>query len=236
MKTAASQTAASPSYTIHRAKTPPSLRAEVGEVPAGWNGAEVGAIGAWHPRSGAHRPRVFFRALIDKQALYVRFDVMDRHVRSLQTRPQSQVCRDSCVESFIQPSPGTAYFNFEINAGGTLLLYFIEDSRRRPEGGFARYAPVKPAWMKQVEIGHSLPATVRRTIDGPIAWAIACRIPLALFTAHLGELDVAPGAVWRGNFYKCGGDPAYPHWGMWSDVGRQLNFHQPKRFGELILG
>ena len=223
-------------YTIHRATTPPSIKAEVGVVPPGWTKAEVGTITDWHPKSGSHRPLVNFRVLYDAHALYVRFDVMDRFVRSIYTKPQSAVCRDSCVEFFVQPAPGPAYFNFEINAGGTPLLYFIEDPRRLPVGGFAKFGPVGADWLRQVEINRSLPATVKRTIEGPIAWSIAYRIPLALFTAHLGELSVTRGDVWRGNFFKCGGDPAYSHWGMWSSVGRELNFHQPRRFGDLVFG
>ena len=225
----------SPRYTIHRASRPPSLAAEVGTRPAGWDRAEVGQIGNWHARSGSHRPPVYFRVLHDRHALYVRFDVLDRHIRCIHRRPQSNVCEDSCVEFFVQPAPGSAYFNFEISAAGTLLLYYIEDPRRCPTGGFQKFSPVAPEWLRQVEIGHSLPGLVRRPIDEPLAWSIAYRIPLALFTAHLGACGVARGDVWRGNFYKCGGDPAFPHWGMWSDVGRPLNFHQPQAFGELIF-
>ena len=231
-----SEEPAPPRYTIHRASRPPSLAAEVGSVPAGWSRAEVGVIENWHEKSSSHRPLTYFRVLYDRHALYVRFDVMDRHVRCIRKKPQSNVCEDSCVEFFVQPAPGKAYFNFEISAAGTMLLYFIEDARRRRAGGFHKYAPVAPEWLRQVEIGHSLPGLVRRPIAGPLAWAIAYRIPLALFTAHLGECGVARGDVWRGNFFKCGGDPAYPHWGMWSDVGKKLNFHQPQAFGELVFG
>ncbi len=223
-------------YTIKACRTPPSLAAEVGLPPPGWSDAEVGVIESWHARSTTHHPLTYFRVLYDAHALYVRFDVMDRHVRSLKTRPQAQVCSDSCVEFFVQPAPGPAYFNFEINAGGTPLLYFIENHRRRPEGGFVKYRPVSLAWLKEIEIAHSLPKTVRRIIHEPIAWTIAYRIPLALFTAHLGELEIKRGTTWRGNFFKCGGDPDYRHWGSWHDIGRPFNFHQPSRFGTLTFG
>jgi hypothetical protein len=224
-----------PRYTIHRARRPPSIQAEVGVVPPGWGAAEVGQITNWHAKSSAHHPLVYFRVLYDRHALYVRFDVMDRHVRCIQTRPQSNVCGDSCVEFFVQPAPGSAYFNFEISAAGTILLYFIEDPTIRRTGGFTKFRPVDPEWVRQVEIGHSLPSIGKRTIDEPLAWAVAYRIPLALFAACLGSCGVSRGDVWHGNFYKCGGDPAYPHWGMWSDIGRTLNFHQPRHFGELAF-
>lgn len=224
-----------PSYTIRRTRKPPSIRAEVGTAPEGWDRAEVGQVAHWHAKSGPHRPPTYFRALYDADAIYVRFDVMDRHVRSLLTEPQSSVCGDSCVEFFVQPAPGPAYFNFEINAGGTPLLYYIENPRRRRIGGFTKYRPVEADWLKRVTIGHSLPRTVSPTIHEPIAWALAFRIPLELFAAHLGRCRIKRGDVWRGNFYKCGGDPDFKHWGAWSDVGRRLNFHKPYFFGNLLF-
>ena len=225
-----------PRYTIHSVRKPPSIAAEVGVVPEGWSTAEVGVVDNWHSKSSSNRPPVYFRVLRDAQALYVRFDVLDRHVVSLMTKPQSAVCRDSCVEFFVQPAPGKAYFNFEINAGGTMLLYFIENPRRLRTGGFAKFRPVAAEWMEQVKIGHSLPPVVKPAISEPIAWAVAFRIPLDLFTAHLGEVCCRRGSVWHGNFYKCGGARGFTHWGAWADVGRLLNFHQPARFGDMVLG
>ena len=76
-----SEETAPPRYTIHRASRPPSLAAEVGTRPAGWDRAEVGQIGNWHARSGSHRPPVYFRVLHDRQALHVSEAQIDKRDR-----------------------------------------------------------------------------------------------------------------------------------------------------------
>ncbi len=225
-----------PSYTIHKAVTAPSLKATVGTLAKGWENAEVGEITAWHKKSGALRPTTYFRALYDEHNIYVRFDVMDRYIKAEFTELNDPVCEDSCVEFFIQPAPGSAYFNFEINAIGTMLLYCLKDPTIIKVDGkksFTDFAPVAEKWAREVEIYTSIKAPLKKPIEEPMAWTVCYRIPIALFTAHIGKCSVAPGDKWRGNFFKCGGSD---HFGMWSDVGARLNFHQPKKFGELIFG
>ncbi len=218
-------------YKVLRCSRPPSLLASPGRLAAGWRAAERGSIGWYHQRS-SHRPAVAFRLLYDDHALYVRFDVRDRYVRSLRTEPQSSVCRDSCVEFFVQPLAGRGYFNFEINAGGALLLYFIENCRR-VGSGFAKWQTVAPEWHRQVAIAHSLPSVVEPEITAPVTWTVAYRLPLALFTAYLGKGGVAAGDIWHANFFKCGDETSHPHWGAWNPITGKLDFHKPSCFGEL---
>lgn len=224
-----------PHYVIHPVLTPPSIRAEVGQNPTSWAHAQVAQVERWHAQSAAHRPATYARMAYDATHLYVRFDVMDRYVRVVHTSPQAPVWQDSCVELFIQPSGQRKYFNFEINAGGNILLYCIEDPTRTPDG-FVAYQKVSSAWLDRVVIGHSLPHRIEQTLEGPIAWSIAYRVPFALFEAYVGPLSITSGTAWRGNFFKCGGDPTHAHWGSWAPIGDALNFHQPARFGELVFG
>ena len=40
----------------------------------------------------------------------------------------------------------------------------------------------------------------------------------------------------KGNFYKCGDDTKYPHFGCWNEVvWEEPDFHRPECFGDLIL-
>lgn len=223
-------------YIVRRCGAPPPLEAVAGRLPPEWAAADAGEIAGYHPRGGPHRPAVVFRLLRDDEALHLRFDVQDRYVRSVHTRPQSPVCTDSCVEFFVQPCPSSGYFNLEINAGGTPLLCYIEDPRRRPgDGGFRRCREVGPRWLERVAIAASLPAVVDPEIAAPTAWVVACRLPLALFAAYAGVGGISPGDRWRANFYKCGDKTSHPHWGFWSDIGERCDFHQPARFGELLF-
>ena len=102
---------------------------------------------------GLHRPRTRFKLLWDDNYLAVCWEVQDQYVRAQYSQYQdgappararrhlrhptpphstpplraSGVCRDSCCELFIAPSEDsddrTPFFNFEVNAGGTMLLY-----------------------------------------------------------------------------------------------------------------
>lgn len=217
-------------YTIHKRGKGLSLDPT---FPArGWESAETAAIGWFHPASCAVRPQTYFRALYDDRNIYVRFDVMDTFVSATRTRLHSSVCEDSCVELFIQPPGDESYFNFEINAIGTMLLYHVSDWRRLPEGGFRDYSPVPEELCRTVEIHHSIQGPTSKPIVGPCAWTVTYRIPLSLFAHCKGPCRIRRGDEWRGNMFKCGGSD---HWGCWSPIGRALNFHQPKYFGTIVF-
>jgi hypothetical protein len=190
-------------------------------------------ISSFHPLSSAHRPKTQVRLLHDGRTLAILFRVQDRFVRSVHTRPNEQVCEDSCVEFFVQPRPDKGYFNFEVNAGGTMLLYYVEDPARAPDGSLKRFRPVEESLARRIEIHHSLPPAVDPEIAVPTAWTIELRIPVEIMESYIGPLGDLTGQRWRANFYKCGDKTSHPHWGAWSPVGEALNFHQPARFGVL---
>lgn len=169
----------------------------------------------------------------DGEELHLRFDVKDRYVRSVQTEYQSAVCTDSCVEFFVQPVEGKGYFNFEVNAGGTLLVYYIEDATRGADGRLRGFHRLPAEWGQEVRIRSSLPRVVEPEITEPVEWSIEISIPLALFDAYCGAV-VRSGGRWRANFYKCGDKTSHPHWLSWAPLSA-LNFHLPDCFGSLVL-
>lgn len=219
------------SYTVHAVAAPPPLEGEFAGGP--WAKAEEGNVDRFWPAGSDHRPDVRFRVLHDAANVYVRFQVADRYVRAVQTAYQGSVCTDSCVEFFVRPKAGAGYFNFEMNAGGTLLLYYIEDAARVP-GGFAKFRPVPEEWARRIRVWHSLPAVIEPEMPGPVTWQVAYAVPVALFEAHTGPLGSIGGQTWRANFFKCADKTSHPHWATWSPI-TALNFHLPECFGELRL-
>jgi Carbohydrate-binding family 9 len=209
-------------YTIHKVRPAPLEAID-------FTLAEEGRVAYVRPESSAHHPETRFYLLHDGAALYVQFCVRDAYVRSVQTDYQSPVCSDSCVELFVQPVAGQGYFNFEINAGGTLQLAYVSDPTRVP-GGLAASTRVERAWGSQVEIRSSLPPVVEpeRAAD----WSLRFRIPFALFEHYAGPVTAR---TWRGNVYKCGDATSHPHWMAWSPLSAR-NFHLPECFGTLSLG
>lgn len=221
-------------YTV--AKYPALPAPEAGPAEKAWANAAVAKIDHFHDKSSEHRPAVRFRALHDGTALGVLFEVADRYVRCVHTNLHDPVCRDSCVEFFVEPIPGKGYFNFEFNCGGTMLVYFIEDPTRPDRhADMKKRTALAESQASQVTIATSLPQTVEPEITEPIDWWLAARIPVELLEEYLGPLGSLGGQSWRGNFYKCGDQTSHPHWASWSPVTGNLNFHKPECFGELHL-
>ena len=217
-------------YHIHRALVPPDLSADFDTAP--WADAETLEITHWHERGSDHKPRVRAKVLYDDDALYLHFHVEDRYVLARRQGYQDHVCRDSCVEFFVQPRPDTTrpgYFNFEVNCGGAILLAYAVPAQ-------ASSQPVSDDWLDRITIAHTLPARIDKEIDQPTTWRVAYSIPIALFehyTGGLGDRRPAPDVTWRANFYKCADESSHPHWGMWRNVEGKLSFHKPEYFGDI---
>ncbi|MBU4199718.1 MAG: carbohydrate-binding family 9-like protein [Verrucomicrobia bacterium] len=214
-------------YVIRRASATPSLLGKWLE-PA-WRDVPVARIRHFHKKSSCHHPQVEAKLTYTIEALHVFFRVQDRYIRSTRTDFQASVCKDSCVEFFIQPKPDKGYLNFEINCGGTLLVYYIEDSVRTKDG-YRKGQPLSRDLAQGVRIFHSMPAIVYPEIAKKRTWFLEYSIPFALFEALVGRLGVLKGQRWRGNLYKCADESSRPHWASWAPIGSELNFHQPKYF------
>ncbi len=198
-----------------------------------WSESQIAQVNQFHPKSSDHRPVVSARMLAGCDAIYLRFDVQDRYVKCVAQHHQESVCTDSCVEAFLEPFLGAGYFNFELSAIGTMLVYFIEDAQRIP-GGFKKYTVLPPEIYGQVTIQSSLTQPVLTEITEPVNWWLVARIPHAVFNAYTRR-PVQESSHWRGNFYKCADRTSHPHWASWSPIADELNFHQPAFFGDLLF-
>lgn len=220
-----------PTYAVKRAAKRPELNG-MWNGPV-WGAAETLAVASFRPESSDHRPMVQARLLYDAEGLYGIFRVQDKYVRCVQTEYQSYVSKDSCVEFFVQPKPGRGYLNFEMNCGGTLLLYHITDHERTATG-FKEYRPLPWDDGRTITIYHSLPRLVEPEIMVDTEWVLEFAIPFALLAKHIGDLGKIPGATWRANLFKCGDDTSHPHWASWSPVD-ELNFHLPRCFAPITF-
>lgn len=217
-------------YTVRKTHETPALD---GPFDGGaWKDAAELRVDHFHARSSDHRPKVLVKLLYDGQAVYVQFRVHDRYVVCVHTQYQAPVCRDSCVEFFAQPKRDKGYFNFELNCGGYLLLSYVEDPARTPDG-FKKYTRVPWEEAKSIRIHHSMSGRVFPEIQQETEWSVAYAVPFALFEHYVGHLGNVTGQEWRANVYKCADDSSRPHWAAWAPIGEDLNFHQPRFFGLL---
>ena len=169
----------------------------------------------------------------DDAGVYIAFAVADRYVLCRRTERQAMVCRDSCVEAFLQPKPDKGYFNFETNCGGTMLAFYVTDPTHVPGVGLRAFELVADELLDRVRIEHSMPASVVEEIATPVEWTVKLFLPNAVFERYVGPLGPPAERRWRGNFYKCADESSHPHWASWNPIGAELNFHETRYFGDI---
>lgn len=219
----------SETYIVHAASVLPPI-SEGLDHPA-WTSAETALLDQFRPESTDHRPHTRVKLLHGSEGIRGVFQIDDQYVRSIRTGYQDAVCKDSCVEFFIQPRGSGGYFSLEMNAGGAYLFYYIEDPARA-RGGFKKFTSVPAELGRMIRVRSSLPARIEPEIGGATSWELNFFLPFTVLTHYAGPLGNLSGQRWRGNFFKCGDETSHPHWASWSPVD-ELNFHLPRCFGEI---
>lgn len=217
-------------YAVHRVDRLPDVT-DAWDAPT-WSAADTLTIGRFHPRGSDHHPRTQTRVLHDRTSLAVMFRVEDRYILARNTAYQSPTHKDSCAEFFVQPRADRGYFNFEFNAIGTLLLWYVEKPRG-PDGVFGKYTEVAKEAADAIAVHASIRGPIEREDATTRVWTISYRVPLTVLERYAGPLGAISNQTWRANFYKCADDSSHPHWGYWADIGDRLDFHQPDKFGEI---
>lgn len=198
-----------------------------------WSNADLLHVDQFRPEGSSHRPQTDVRMLHRDDHIFVRFDVHDQYIRCVRDQYQDIVSRDSCVEFFLKPKPTPGYFNFEINCGGTMLLYHITDPTRAPDAFFTQFAPIPWDQAQHIQIQSSLPKRIDPEITAPTPWQLTVSIPLNILESHAGPLAPLAGQTWQANFFKCADESSHPHWATWSPITGPLRFHQPQFFGPI---
>jgi hypothetical protein len=220
-------------YTIRRATAAPTLTGDW-DSPQ-WRHAQVAQLDAFHAASSDHRPRTSAKMLHDDAGLYVIFRVEDRFVVCTRGEHQTLTSKDSCVEVYFQPFENKGYFNFEMNCGGSLLLFYVIDPTRVPQGAFREKRVLPKSLLETMKIFHSMPRTTPTEITGPMTWIVEFFVPHALIEAYVGPLGEPARRRWRGNFFKCADESSHPHWASWNPVGPDLNFHVSAHFAPMVF-
>ena len=194
-----------------------------------WKNIETIKIETYMGTVSPFKPTVEAKMIYDTDNVYVIFRVKDRFVKSTVTEYNGNVSGDSCVEFFFAPNSDAPlkYFNLEINAGGTPLIYYIS----KP---WTEFVKLEAPEIKQIEIAHSLPSVVDPEITEPVTWTIEYRIPLSMLKKFSNVTNPAPGVIWNANFYKTGSRTSNPNYLTWNFVDNpKPNFHLPQFFGVL---
>jgi hypothetical protein len=211
-------------YVIRRATEPVQLRC----CEDGWDKADRLSIDVYPWYKGGAQQDTSVGLLYDDEALYLLFVCEDKHIYSVETRPNGDVYKDSCVEFFAMPEPDKqqGYFNFEANCCGVVHLGWGP--------GRAGRKLSEEQVQKLLKVASSIPTPTRDETPQDDGWWLAAAIPFEAVN-RLGGIRAAPrsGDVWRANFYRCGGktDGQFACWNpiQWE----RPDFHRPEFFGVL---
>lgn len=179
--------------------------------------------------TNGYMPKARAQVFYTKKAFHVLLKAYEKSIRATCKNMNDAVHKDSCIEFFFNPNPDhdKRYFNFEFNPLGTLCLSIGEDR-------FDRISLDKKHY-KTFNIGCSECEGISDDSSREF-WSIEFSIPFSFIRDFFGELDFGPGSRMKGNFYKCGDDTQYPHFGCWNNITNDVpDFHRPEFFGDMVL-
>jgi hypothetical protein len=175
-----------------------------------------------------YKPSASFRMAYSDKAIAILFEVKENHVRAAAMENNGPVWQDSCVEFFVTPGNAERYFNFEMNCGGTILLYHIKNL-------FTKEYELVPEYdLATIERYHTMPKFIDEEITEPVTWYLGFGIPIALFEKYSKISRDLSGQVWKANFTKCADRCSNPAWLSWQQF-EKCSFHQPDKFGDLVF-
>ncbi len=176
-----------------------------------------------------YRPYAEARVFFSDDGFHVRLRADESIIVAKGMNRNDFVHKDSCIEFFFNPDSDhdVRYINFEFNPIGTAYLSIGKDRFGRV------FLDEQQGRMLDVRSTVSKDTLVR--FSGPF-WQIGFFIPFSLIEYYYGKVDYFPGKRMKGNFYKCGDDTAFPHFGCWNPiVWDKPDFHRPEFFGDLII-
>lgn len=171
-------------------------------------------------KSNDYKPPVNVFLCHDNEKLSVKFVAFEKEICCLEKNDNGRVWCDSCVEFFLKPfSHDNRYINFEINPIGAMIMSIGEGRNGRETLVFE--------YKKQLH--------VKTQIENEF-WTVEFAIDFLMLKKIFQMEADEPLQEIYGNFYKCGDETKYPHYGMWNVIDKsEPDFHLPEYFGKLIL-
>ena len=157
----------------------------------------------------------------DEEALYLRMEAVEPHIRMEENGPLAEVCTDSCLEFFFRPTERMDYFNIELNPNKAIYLGFGTN--------------VKNLIRLQVRKVQELFNVQTQLTDK--GWVLTYQVPFSFIRRFFPEFRAAEGEKIYGNCYKCGDLTVKEHYLAWNPIDcAEPAFHVPEQFGCLVFG
>ena len=195
-----------------------------------WDNIESICIDNYPWDENGYKPKAEVKLVYTDDCLFIRFIATEKEPRVEESEFNSSVFQDSCVEAFILPDPSNddRYFNFEINARGTLLLQLDNKIRNRESLDF-----INP---KYFEIVTDINSSNYKEYNNYKPWKVEYKIPFRFIKTFFENFEVESGRIMKANFTKCGDKTSYKHYGTWAYIENEKPaFHRPQFFKEIVL-
>lgn len=194
--------------------------------PEFWDEVNSIKINHYLWQDNKYQPDVTVKACYSTEFIYVFFNVSEQKVTVRYTKTNDPVFKDSCVEFFINlfPSKTQEYFNIEMNAIGAIKMGIGIKSDR---------TYLNDSDLKEMKIISSIKKTIIG-LHGSDSWKLFCAIPIELLEKFYKRKFEKEDAI--GNFYKCGDETEFKHYGMWNLINSSKpDFHLPEYFGRILF-
>lgn len=173
-----------------------------------------------------YKPEVKFSIAHNDKEIYLKYFVREKYLRALNTKSNSSVWEDSCVEFFVSPADDGIYYNFEFNCIGTGL---IGSGTSRSDHAF-----LNTRLMDKIRRFPTLESGPFKEKKGDFYWELTITIPVEVFIKH--DIRTLGGRKFRANFYKCGDKLTEPHFLSWKKIETEKpDFHRPEYFGVIVF-
>lgn len=156
-----------------------------------------------------------------KNSFSLKLHITEPSVIAVNSKPNSPVWQDSCVEFFCS-FDGKSYYNFEINAIGAVLGQYGKD---RSDRSF-----LSPDKLEKIDVKSSLgnePFGLRNEVTN---WEIEVEIPFSMFSEN--EIKSLDSLCF--NIYKCADKSPHRHYMYLHEINTENpDFHRPEFFRSL---
>lgn len=216
-----------PTYNICKVNDKPLVNGCYNKFP--WINIEPIKLINFMGEMPSFKPEVEVKICYDIENIYGIFRVQDKFIISSQTKINSNVWQDSCVEFFFSPNPTKThgYFNLEINAGGTPLLHYNIIPRKD-------VIKIEEEDIKKIIIAGSLPPIIKNEIKDEVCWIMEFAFPLDIIKRYTLFEFSDEEIVWKAGFFKTAEATSNPHYLSWVKIPKRLpDFHLPEYFGSL---
>lgn len=168
-----------------------------------------------------YTPKITYTLDVNETGFTMHITAYEKNPKRVMTEHFQHVHLDSCVEWFVNflPEKCDRYFNFEVNANGVLNTHFRKD----------RYDTTNLT-KTDAEALNIIPTIFDDR------WEISYTVPFTWIKKFIPEFEYKKGMTIKCNFYKCGDETEFPHYGIWNVSPLDApDFHRPEFFADVTI-